>query len=101
VIHDSNQKVIQRLDNNFFKVRFDRLTPVEKRFLRAMAELGPQGVYRISEVVDILGINSAGLSPVRAKTMQKGMTYSPSHGNIAFTVPLFSEFMLRAIPEFE
>ena len=40
------------------------------------------------------------LSPRRATLIEKGMIYSPAHGDMAFTVPLFDEFMKRAIPEF-
>ncbi|WP_232834312.1 hypothetical protein [Rhodoferax ferrireducens] len=41
-----------------------------------------------------------GIGPVRAKLIKKGMIYSPAHGDMAFTVPLFDEFMIRAIPDF-
>jgi hypothetical protein len=89
-----------RLDENFFRVRFDRLTPREKKFLRAMAELG-SGPYRTSDIADCLGVKITTLGPVRASLIKKGMVYSPSHGDMAFTVPLFDEFMRRAIPSFE
>ena len=97
-IQNATTEVIQRLDKNFFRVRFDRLTPSEKNFLRAMAELGPEA-HRIGEIADILKIKATSLSPVRADLIRKGMIYSPSYGDIAFTVPLFDEFMIRAIPE--
>jgi predicted ATPase len=93
-------KVIPRLDANFFRVRFDRLTPSEKNYLRAMAHLGP-GSQRSGDVAAILGVKINSLGPVRAKLIKKGMIYSPTHGDMAFTVPLFDEFMRRAIPEFE
>ncbi len=92
-------QAIQRLDADFFRVRFDRLTQAEKNFLRAMAELG-SGPQRTSDVAEKLSVKVAGLSPVRAALMRKGMIYSPSHGDIMFTVPLFDQFMIRAIPEF-
>jgi hypothetical protein len=92
--------VIQRLDKNFFRVRYERLTPGEKNFLRAMAELGPDP-QRTSDIADVLGIKVNGLGPVRAKLIKKGMVYSPAHGDIAFTVPLFNAFMVRAIPAFK
>ncbi len=98
MIQDATQEVIQRLDENFFRVRFDRLTPSEKNYLRAMAELGPQA-HRTSEVADILGTKLSSLGPVRAKLIKKGMIYSPSHGKMAFTVPLFDEFMRRTISD--
>ncbi len=92
--------VTHRLDNNFFRVRFDRLTPGEKNVLRAMAELGPSP-ERTGDLADLLGIKVASLAPVRAKLINKGMIYSPGHGELAFTVPLFDEFMIRAIPDFK
>jgi AAA ATPase domain len=92
--------VITRLDENFFRVRFDRLTPSEKRFLRAMAELGPSA-HRTSDIAEVLGVKVMSVGPVRAKLIKKGMIYSPAHGDMDFTVPLFDEFMLRAIPAFD
>lgn len=100
VVRQATPTVIARLDQNFFRVRFNRLTPSEKHFLRAVAELGP-GAHRTSDIADILGVKITSLGPVRAKLIQKGMIYSPAHGDIAFTVPLFDEFMIRAIPQFE
>jgi len=96
VITNATADTLQRLDDNFFRVRFDRLTPSEKKFLRAMAELGT-GPYRIGDVADLLGIKVGSLSPRRAKLINKGMIYSPTHGDLDFTVPLFDAFMRRAI----
>ncbi|MBI2826954.1 MAG: ATP-binding protein [Planctomycetia bacterium] len=92
--------VIPRLDHNFFRVRYDRLTPSEKRHLRAIAELGP-GTHRTSDVAELLKAKITSLGPVRAKLIKKGMIYSPAYGELAFTVPLFDEFMVRAIPDFK
>jgi hypothetical protein len=97
VVRKAIPTVIERLDRNFFRVRFDRLTPSEKRFLRAMAELGPDP-HRTGNVADTLGVKVTSLGPVRAKLIRKGMVYSPAHGDIAFTVPLFDEFMRRVMP---
>ena len=85
------------LDASFFRVRFDRLTPTEKRYLRAMAELGP-GPHRSGEVADQLSRPVTSLAPVRSKLIGKGMIWSPSHGDTAFTVPLFDQFMRRIMP---
>jgi hypothetical protein len=93
-------QVIHQLDEAFFRVRFDRLTPNEKNFLRAVAELGP-GAHRTGAIADVFGVKVTSLGPVRAKLMKKGMIYSPAHGDMAFTVPLFDEFMIRTIPEFK
>lgn len=100
VVRDARNTVIPRLDENFFRVRYDRLTPSEKNFLRAMAELGP-GAHRTGDIADILKVKVTSLGPVRAKLINKGMVYSPAHGDMEFTVPLFDDFMIRAIPEFK
>ena len=97
VVQAATATVIERLDANFFRVRFDRLTPGEKRFLRAMAGLGA-GAHRSADIAEALGVNISSLGPGRAKLIQKGMIYSPTHGDLAFTVPLFDQFMLRALP---
>ncbi|MCC7232493.1 MAG: ATP-binding protein [Bacteroidia bacterium] len=88
---------IADLDASFFRVRFDRLTPSEKVYLRAMAELG-EGPHRSGDIADILSKNVNQLAPVRSKLIEKGMIYSPNHGETAFTVPLFDEFMRRIMP---
>lgn len=100
VVQDTNATVSGRLDKNFFRVRFDRLTPREKKYLRAMAELG-SGPYRSSDIADMLHTTINKLGPVRASLIKKGMVYSPAHGDMAFTVPLFDEFIRRAMPEGE
>ena len=88
---------IADLDASFFRVRFDRLTPSEKVYLRAMAELG-EGPHRSGDVADLLTKNVNQLAPARSKLIEKGMIYSPNHGETAFTVPLFDEFMRRIMP---
>lgn len=99
-VQGTSDMVIRRLDENFFRVRFDRLTPREKQYLRAMAELGP-GPYRTSDIADLLKIKITTLAPLRGKLIKKGMVFSPAHGDMAFTVPLFDQFMRRAIPKLE
>jgi hypothetical protein len=88
---------IAALDASFFRVRFDRLTPLEKRYLRAMAELGA-GPHRSGEIAAELDREVSSLAPTRAQLIAKGMIWSPSHGDTAFTVPLFDEFMQRIMP---
>ncbi len=97
VVHDATDTVVERLDKNFFRVRFDRLTPGEKRFLRAMAEFG-EGAHRTGDIAEKLGVKVHSLGPTRANLIRKGMIYSPSHGDMAFTVPLFDAFMRRVMP---
>jgi len=89
--------VLAALDEGFFRVRFDRLTPVEKRYLRAMAELGP-GPHRSGDIADQLARKVESLGPTRNQLISKGMIWSPNHGDTAFTVPLFNEFMHRIMP---
>ena len=84
----------KRLDEGFFKVRFDRLTPKEREYVIAMAQLGA-GPYRSSDVADALNETHQSLGTRRAQIISKGMIYSPSHGDIAFTVPMFDEYLLR------
>ncbi len=96
-VRSATTRVIARLDENFFRVRFDRLTPGEKRFMRAMAGLG-SGAHRSADIADALQLKLSSLGPARANLIRKGMIYSPAHGDMAFTVPLFDEFMLRVMP---
>ena len=88
---------LRKLDESFFRVRLDRLTPRERDYLRAMAELGP-GPHRSGDISDGLGISVTSAGPLRSGLIGKGMIYSPAHGDTAFTVPLFDEFMRRTIP---
>ena len=87
-----------RLDQSFFRVRFDRLTPREKDYLRALAEMGT-GNQRSGAVADRLGVKVQTIAPLRSSLIKKGMIYSPAHGDTAFTVPLFDQFMLRTMPD--
>lgn len=93
-IEIAGQEALRRLDEGFFKVRIDRLTPKEKAYVIAMARLGT-GPYRSSDVADILGEKLTSLGPRRAQIIAKGMIYSPAHGDIAFTVPMFDEYLKR------
>lgn len=96
----ASRSAIAALDGSFFRVRFDRLTPVEKKYLRAMAELGP-GPHRSGDIAGELDRKVTALAPVRNQLIAKGMIWSPSHGDTAFTVPLFDEFMRRIMPDEE
>ncbi|CAA9254325.1 MAG: hypothetical protein AVDCRST_MAG76-2454 [uncultured Acidimicrobiales bacterium] len=86
--------MVKHLDDNFFLVRFDRLTPAEKKYLRAMAELGP-GPHRSGDIASQLGVRVESVAPRRSGLISKGMVYSPAHGDTAFTVPLFDDFLRR------
>lgn len=89
-------EVIATLDENFFLVRLDRLTPKEKAYLRAMAKLGP-GPQRSGDIAAQLGVRVESVGPRRSGLIAKGMIYSPAHGDTAFTVPLFDEFLRRTL----
>ena len=89
--------VLDQLDRNFFLVRLDRLTPKEKEYLKAMADLGP-GPHRSGDIAAKLGVRVESVAPRRSGLITKGMIYSPAHGDTAFTVPLFDEFLHRAMP---
>lgn len=88
----------EALDRSFFRVRFDRLTPKEQDYLRAMAELG-SGPHRSGAIADTLGIRVQQAGPLRSGLIRKGMIWSPAHGQTAFTVPMFDRFMRRAMPQ--
>ncbi len=88
---------VAELDAGFFRVRFDRLTPAEKRYLRAMADLGP-GPHRSGDIAQALDKPVQAVAPLRANLIAKGMIYSPAHGDTAFTVPLFDRYLRRVLP---
>lgn len=93
----ASKEAVAALDESFFRVRFDRLTPAEKKYLRAMAELGP-GPHRSGDIAEQLRRDVTKLGPTRNQLIAKGMIWSPNHGDTAFTVPLFDEFMRRIMP---
>jgi len=96
-VREASLQAIAALDESFFRVRFNRLTPLEKKYLRAMAELGP-GPHRSGDIAAVLDKSVNKLAMLRQSLIAKGMIWSPSHGDTAFTVPLFDEFMKRIVP---
>jgi hypothetical protein len=97
-VENAGVTALAELDASFFRVRFDRLTPSEKRYMRAMAELGP-GPHRSGDIAEMLGKLVTQLAPIRNSLIRKGMLYSPAHGDTAFTVPMFDQFMKRIMPD--
>lgn len=93
----ANATILKNLDRNFFRVRFNRLTPSEQQYLRALASLGPLP-QRSGDIAKQLGVSTNKLGPRRDALVKKGMIYSPAYGDVAFTVPLFDEFMKREMP---
>ncbi len=96
-VEEATALAISALDASFFRVRFDRLTPAEKRYLRAMAELGP-GPHRSGDIALVLRRGVTQLGPTRNAIIGKGMIWSPNHGDTAFTVPLFDQYLKRIMP---
>lgn len=97
VVNIAGEQAIESLDQSFFRVRFDRLTPAERRYLRAMAELGP-GPHRSGAIAQKLSRAVSSLGPIRNNLISKGMVWSPGHGDTDFTVPMFDEFIMRTMP---
>ena len=93
-VDNAYTETIASLDDGFFRVRLDRLTPKETEFVKVMATLG-DGPYAMNDIAKILGKKLSSLGPVRANTISKGMIYSTEHGFLDFSVPLFAEFMRR------
>jgi hypothetical protein len=96
-VQQASIEAVAALDESFFRVRFDRLTPAEKRYLRAMAELG-EGPHRSGDIAEVLGKPVTTLATLRQGLILRGMIWSPNHGDTAFTVPLFDYFMKRIMP---
>ena len=98
MVRAASPGVVEQLDNNFFRVRFDRLTHLEQKYLRAMAELGP-GPHGTGRIAEALGVRTPSVAMVRRHLITKGMVWSQRHGETAFTVPMFDAFMKRQMPE--
>lgn len=97
VVNTATQLTIAGLDESFFKVRLERTTPSERRYLRAMADLGP-GPHRSGDIANQLLKTVSTQAPVRSSLIRKGIVWSPTHGDTAFTVPLFHEYLMRTVP---
>jgi AAA ATPase-like protein len=96
-IKAASKLAIANLDQSFFRVRFDRLTPREKEYMRALAGLG-EGNQRSGDIAAALQVKPQSIAPIRSSIIKKGMIYSPAYGDTAFTVPLFGDFLLRNMP---
>jgi len=96
-VEKASLTAIAALDEGFFRVGFDRLTPREKKYLRAMAALGP-GPHRSGDIATYFSSEVSSWAPTRSSLIKKGMVWSPNHGDTAFTVPMFDAFMKRIMP---
>lgn len=94
VVKRATASAIENLDESFFRVRFDRVTPREREYLFAMSELG-EGPHRSGDIAAQMSVAVESIAPVRNSLIKKGMVYSPAHGDTAFTVPLFHEYLER------
>jgi hypothetical protein len=99
-IERTTPEIVAHLDANFFRVRFDRLTTLQQKYLRAMSELGP-GPHKTGDIAITLGVEATMVAPVRQQLIDKGMIWSQRYGETAFTVPMFDSFMKRQIPLLE
>ena len=93
-VETAQSAAIAQLDDSFFRVRLDRLSPSEKRYVGAMAELGP-GPQRSGDIATALNVKVTTIAPTRSSLIAKGMVYSPNHGDTAFTVPMFDAYIRR------
>jgi hypothetical protein len=87
--------VEEKLDESFFRVRIERATPLERQYMKAMAECGP-GPQAAGEVAQRLGKTAQQAAPTRARLIEKGLLYAPAYGFAAFTVPQFDRYLLRS-----
>lgn len=88
---------VDDLDQGFFRARIDKTTDAERDYLRAMASLGGPGPYRSGDVSAHLGKKTTQTGPTRDSLIKRGLCYAPRHGDLAFTVPMFDEFIRRAL----
>lgn len=100
VVLGARTEAIRRLDESFFRVRLERMSPTERRYMRAMAELGV-GPHTSGDIAKAYDAKVTTIAPVRSSLISKGMIYSPSYGNTDFTVPLFDQFMRREMPQWD
>ena len=99
-IYAAKEAYEAELDNSFFRVRFDRATPTQTAYMRAMAELGPEP-QKAADVASLMKRESSQVAPTRSKLIEMGLLYTPQHGYAAFTVPDFDKFMMRSVPKLE
>jgi hypothetical protein len=88
---------IDDLDRGLFRARIDKTTDAERDYLRAMAALGGPGPYKSGDVSRRMGKKTTQTGPVRDSLIKRGLCYAPRHGELAFTVPMFDEFVRRAL----
>ena len=85
---------INRLDKNFFRVRFEQLTALQQRYLKAMAKLGNVSI-KSGDIAKNFDQSSKNLGSTRDALIKNGMIYSGRYGYLSFSVPLFDEYLNR------
>jgi hypothetical protein len=94
-VETARPRAEEALDRGIYEVRIQRATQKERRYLRAMAELG-SGPYKVGAVAKAMGSTTTALSTIRQKLLDRGLIYATEdYGHIDFTVPRFDEFMRR------
>ncbi|CAN5731467.1 hypothetical protein BH24ACT4_BH24ACT4_26780 [soil metagenome] len=96
-VRSGTRLALDDLDTGFFRARIDKTTDAERDYLMAMTSLGGPGPYRSGEVSAALGKKTTQTGPVRDSLIKRGLCYSPRHGELAFTVPMFDQFVRRAL----
>jgi hypothetical protein len=99
---DSAERAEDRVRTNlvggFFRSRFEKAEPAERRFMQAMANLGGVGPYAVRDVADQLGSRSIGTNVITEALRLKGFVYDPIPGHVDFTVPQFADYLRRKHP---
>jgi len=88
---------LDELDHGFFRSRIDKTNDSERDYLRAMAGLDGAGPHLSGDVAAALGKTTTQVGPVRDSLIKRGLLYAPRHGVIAFTVPMFDQFIRRTL----
>lgn len=100
LINEASPEAIRRLDESFFRMRLERMTPTERKYMNAMASLG-KGPHSSGDIAKAYNAKVSTVAPTRSSLIAKGMIYSPSYGNTDFTVPLFDEFIRREMLDWQ
>lgn len=96
-IVDAEAAAIRRLDQSFFRMRLERMTPTERKYIVSMAYLG-KGPHLSGDIAKAYGAKVSTVAPLRSNLISKGMVWSPEYGKTDFSVPLFDEFIRREFP---
>lgn len=93
----SSSLAVDELDHGFFRARIDKATDAERDYLRAMANLPVSDLYKSGDVSAALDKRTSQTGPVRDSLIKRGLLYAPRHGFLAFTVPMFDQYIRRTL----